>query len=198
MVSRKSCPQCKENGLSKQTMKKAKFVSRIVNNFRVKCSLGCPWKGSLSDLDLHLKNSCPNYQMKCKHCNHYMTRLVLLIAHTNCSQEKIECKNCELKILKNNMNQHINNVCSQKWLLDKGTMTIEKRKIIAQALKLESEYKSNGNNNGNSNFLARIRDKLNEKGMTTIVVIGIYFAFDCHFGPIEWSQWKFNEVRIFA
>ena len=133
--------------------------------------------------------------MKCKHCEKYMTRSVL-IAHTNCPQEKIECINCQLKILKNNISHHLNNTCSQKWLLKKGTMSKEEREIIAQALKFVSaEHKSNNDNLG---FLSSIRNKLNEKGMKTIVVVGIFFALNYQFESIKWSQWQFNEVRIFA
>lgn len=183
-ISQKCCPQCKVNGLSKQTITEAQFVSRLVNKLKVKCKLGCVWTGTLGDLDSHEKNHCLLFQVKCKHCEKYMSRSELML-HI-CPKEKIKCEKCESEILKNNMKNHIS-VCSQKCLINKGSMTVKQREIIAKILK-------DCNNDNKENFvLSNIRDKLMFFGMKkTIVINGTVFALN--HAPIQWSQWKFNKV----
>ena len=56
---RKSCPICKEEGLSKQTIKVPQFASRAMNVLKIKCELRCGWRGTLGDLHQHKIKDCP-------------------------------------------------------------------------------------------------------------------------------------------
>ena len=181
-VARKSCPECRQSGLSKQTMRSSQFASRLINALKVKCELECGWNGSLSDLQQHSINHCPLYQMKCNHCKNMMTR-TQLDSH-QCPEEKIKCDKCEIKVLRKNMNNH-KTVCSQKWLYNKGNMKKKHREIISKVLQDRHDD------------IEDIRNRLRDKGMQSIVIHRGRFTY-CLRINATWSQWKCDENAKFA
>ena len=86
-VSRcKSCPSCKQSGLSIQNIKPSLFVLRCVKALKVTCELNhnnkdesspikCHWNGSLGDLTQHIQNNCPLFELQCPHCGELMKRI---------------------------------------------------------------------------------------------------------------------------
>ena len=188
-VARKSCPQCKESGLSKQTMKVSQFVTRLINALEVKCELECGWNGTLGDLQGHTMNRCPFLQMKCEKCDKYMKR-AQLNTH-QCPKEKLECSKCEMEVMRENIDAHII-VCSQKWLQKKGNMTnSEHREIIAKALKYcHQQGKLNKHD---------IREKLDEQGMKAMVIVGfVSLSYNSGSDSITYSKWKVDEESLFT
>ena len=121
-------------------MKQNAFINRLIIALKVKCKLQhqqpssnneiqCEWTGFLGDLQQHIENYCPFYEIKCKECDKLIKRHQL-DAHLT---EEIPCDKCEIKVMRKNMKAHIE-ICPQKWLSKKGNMIAEHRKIVAEAL----------------------------------------------------------------
>ena len=99
----KSCPQCRQEGLNKNNIKLSQFNDRIINSFKIKCSLQmkeeeekvaigkCEWNGDLLSLDNHINNNCPLKLIKCKYCNKNKKRFQLEDHDKLCPLKPIPC-----------------------------------------------------------------------------------------------------------
>ncbi len=104
--SRKSCPSCREQGLSKNNIKPSRAIQRLLIELKVKCPLqlkqnknsnNCLWNGELSGLDQHINIQCGLGNVICNYCEENMKRYQLIQHNNICPEKPISCDlNCGL------------------------------------------------------------------------------------------------------
>lgn len=106
----RQCPSCKVYvGFPRRSL----ATDNIIKSWRIRCVLGCPWKGHLGDADTHIKSKCPLRKVICKYCSIIEIMKDMAAHELKCHKRLVPCEYCKIQIAFDEMVCHVEKMCGQ-------------------------------------------------------------------------------------
>eukprot|EP00466_Bigelowiella_natans_P018585 jgi/Bigna1/80432/fgenesh1_pg.71_\ len=157
MSKKKTCPKCNTEITSAQSLFENKFATQIYQKLRIRCRIGCDWKGTIAESAAHM-STCPKSKLKCVLCKQQVLRANMSDHMDNhCPHRAVNCKYCKELVRFSSLKVHYSTCREFKVPCSCGNMC--PRKMIVQHCLIRegivSMNRRNESNAGTTNSAVR-------------------------------------------